>query len=180
MVAGTAMPREEYNKLLKELVDELTHVEGHADYRARLMLIGGILDDPAYVEVLEGQGGLVVTDSMCFGTRIMWKDVDEKAGDPVTALAQYYIADRPSCARMFGDQPRRSAFIKDMIRDFKVDGVVAERLVMCDNWTGEQFMTGEDLKEAGIPYIRLDRDYVSVGAGQLRTRIQAFLEMMGR
>jgi benzoyl-CoA reductase subunit C len=180
MVAGTAMPREEYKNLLKELVDELSHAEGHADYRARLMLIGGILDDPAYIEVIEGQGGLVVTDSLCFGTRIMWKDVDEKAGDPVTALARYYIADRPSCARMFGDQPRRSAFIKDMIRDFKVDGVVAERLVMCDCWTGEQFMTGEDLKEASIPYIRLDRDYINVGAGQLRTRIQAFLEMMGR
>ncbi len=181
MVAGTAMPREEYNKLLKELVDELAKVkEGHSDYRARLMLIGGILDDPAYIEVIEGQGGLVVTDSLCFGTRTMWKEVDEKAGDPITALARYYIADRPSCARMFGDQPRRAAFIQAMIRDFKVDGVVAERLVMCDNWTGEQFMTGEDLKEAGVPYIRLDKDYINVGAGQLRTRIQAFLEMMGR
>ena len=181
MVAGTAMPREEYNKLLKELVDELSQSSaGHSDHRARIMLIGGILDDPAYIEVIESQGGLVVTDSMCFGTRIMWKDVDEKEKDPLTALARYYIADRPSCARMFGDQPRRSAFIKDMIRDFNVDGVVAERLVMCDNWTGEQFMTGEDLKEAGIPYIRLDRDYINVGAGQLRTRVQAFLEMMGR
>jgi bzd-type benzoyl-CoA reductase N subunit len=180
MVAGTAMPRAEYNKLLKELVDELSHLEGHADYRARLMLIGGILDDPAYIEVIEGQGGLVVTDSLCFGSRIMWKDVDEKASDPITALARYYIVDRPSCARMFGDQPRRSAFIQDMIREFKVDGVVAERLVMCDCWTGEQFMIGEDLKEAGVPYIRLDRDYINVGAGQLRTRVQAFLEMLGR
>jgi benzoyl-CoA reductase/2-hydroxyglutaryl-CoA dehydratase subunit BcrC/BadD/HgdB len=144
------------------------------------MLIGGILDDPAYIEVIEGQGGLVVTDSLCFGARLMWKDVDEKADDPISALARYYIADRPSCARMFGDEPRRSAFIQDMVRDFKVDGVVAERLVMCDLWTGEQFMIGEDLKEASVPYIRLDRDYVSVGAGQLKTRVQAFLEMMGR
>jgi benzoyl-CoA reductase subunit C len=180
MVAGTAMPRAEYNELLKELVDELGHSEGHADYRARLMLIGGILDDPAYIEVIEGQGGLVVTDSLCFGARLMWKGVDEKADDPISALARYYIADRPSCARMFGDEPRRSAFIQDMVREFKVDGVVAERLVMCDLWTGEQFMIGEDLKEAGVPYIRLDRDYISIGAGQLKTRVQAFLEMMGR
>jgi benzoyl-CoA reductase subunit C len=181
IVASTAMPPEHYNKLLKELVDELSQSkEGHSDYRARIMLIGGILDDPTYVEVIEEQGGLVVTDSTCFGTRIMWEDVDEKEKDPVTALARYYIADRPSCARMFGDQPRRSAFLKKMIEDFKVDGVIAERLVMCDNWTGEQFMTGEDMKEAGIPYMRLDRDYINVGAGQLRTRVQAFLEMMER
>jgi benzoyl-CoA reductase subunit C len=180
LVAGTTMPRERYNELLRELMDDVSRAEGHSDYRARIMLTGGILDDPGYIDVIEDQGGLVVTDSLCFGTRSMWKDVDENAGDPVTALARYYIADRPSCPRMFGDQPRRSAFIKDMIRDFNVDGVVAERVVMCDNWTGEQFMTGEDLKEAGIPYIRLDREYLLTGIGQLRTRVQAFLEMMGR
>jgi len=180
MVAGTAMPVEYYNSRLKELVEELEQSkEGLADHRARVMLIGGILDDPAYVEVIESQGGLVVTDSLCFGARNMWGEVDETI-NPITALARYYLYDRPQCARIFGDQPKRSAFIKDMVRDFNVDGVIAERLVMCDNWTGEQFMTGEDLKEAGIPYMRLDRDYVNIGAGQLRTRVQAFLEMMGR
>jgi len=180
MVAGTAMPKERYNQLLRELLDEISQSDGHADYRARLMIVGGILDDPAYIEVIEDQGGLVVTDSLCFGSRLMWKDIDEGAGDSLTALARYYIAERPHCPRMFGDQPRRSAFILDMIRDFKVDGVISERLVFCDNWTGEQFMMGEDLKEKGIPFLKLDREYVMAGAGQLRTRVQAFLETLGR
>jgi len=180
MVAGTAMPKEPYNQLLRELLDELGQSDGHADYRARIMLIGGILDDPAYIEVIEDQGGLVVTDSLCFGSRVMWKDIDEEASDPITALARYYVADRPHCPRMFGDQLNRSAFVLDMIRDFKVDGVISERLVFCDNWMGEQFMVGEDLKEKSIPYIRLDREYILAGIGQLRTRIQAFLETLGR
>jgi benzoyl-CoA reductase subunit C len=180
MVAGSAMPRERYNQLLRELLDEISHLEGNTDYRARLMLIGGILDDPAYIEVIESQGGLVVTDSLCYGSRIMWKDVDEKASDPITALARYYIADRPHCPRMFDRQLNRSAFVMDMIRQFKVDGVISERLVFCDNWTGEAFMVGEDLKEKSIPYIRLDREYILAGIGQLRTRVQAFLETMGR
>jgi benzoyl-CoA reductase subunit C len=180
MVAGTAMPKELYNQLLRELLDEISQSDGHADYRARLMIVGGILDDPAYMEVIEDQGGLVVTDSLCFGSRLMWKDIDEGAGDPLTALARYYIADRPHCPRMFGDQTRRSAFILDMIRDFKVDGVISERLVFCDNWTGEQFMIGEDLKEKCIPFLKLDREYVMAGVGQMRTRVQAFLETIGR
>ena len=81
MVAGSAMPpRILQRTLLKELVDELSQSkDGHSDHRARIMLIGGILDDPAYIEVIESQGGLVVTDSMCFGARIMWGEVDEKA-----------------------------------------------------------------------------------------------------
>lgn len=180
MVAGSAMPRERYNQLLRELLHEISHLEGNIDYRARLILIGGILDDPAYIEVIESQGGLVVTDSLCYGSRTMWKDVDEGTSDPITALARYYIADRPHCPRMFDRQLDRSAFVMDMIRQFKVDGVISERLVFCDNWTGEAFMVGEDLKEEGIPYMRLDREYILAGIGQLRTRVQAFLETMGR
>ncbi|MGB3128776.1 MAG: 2-hydroxyacyl-CoA dehydratase family protein, partial [Dehalococcoidia bacterium] len=90
MVAGTAMPKEQYNEMLRELLDELSGSEGPGGHRARLLIVGGILDDPAYVKVIEDQGGLVVTDSTCFGSRLMWVEVDENASDPVTALAQYY------------------------------------------------------------------------------------------
>ena len=76
MVAGTAMPKQKYNQLLRELLDEISRREGNADYRARLMIVGGILDDPGYIKVIEEQGGLVVTDMLCFGTKIMWKDVE--------------------------------------------------------------------------------------------------------
>ena len=181
IVASTGMPRQRYNELLRELLDELKSTkDGYSDYRARILLYGGIVDDPAYIEVIEDQGGLVVADSLCFGSRLMWNHVDEGAGDPITALARYYIAERPHCPRMFGDQHNRTQFLLSMIEDFKVDGVISERLVFCDNWTGEQFMVGEDLKERDIPYIRLDREYILTGVGQLRTRVQAFLETLGR
>jgi len=180
MVASTAMPKERYNQLLRELLDEISQLEGNADYRARLMIVGGILDDPGFIKVIEEQGGLVVTDSLCFGSRIMWKDVAEGTSDPITALARYYIADRPSCPRMFGDYPRRADFIRDMIRDFKVDGIIGERLIFCDLWAVEHYMLAKEFKAEGIPYLWLDREYLLGGIGQLRTRVQAFLETIGR
>ena len=180
MVASTAMPKKRYNQLLKELLDEISGAEGKTNYRARLMITGGILDNPEYIKVIEDVGGLVVTDSLCFGSRTMWKDVDEREGDPIAALARYYVADRPSCPRMFGEQPRRSEFVRDMIREFRVDGVIGERLIFCDQWLVEHFMQGKDFKEAGIPFLELDREYVLSGTGQLRTRVQAFLEIMGK
>jgi benzoyl-CoA reductase/2-hydroxyglutaryl-CoA dehydratase subunit BcrC/BadD/HgdB len=67
-----------------------------------------------------------------------------------------------------------------MIKEFKVDGVIGERMIFCDLWTGENFMLGGDLKKDGIPFLKLDREYIMAGAGQLRTRVQAFLESMGR
>jgi benzoyl-CoA reductase/2-hydroxyglutaryl-CoA dehydratase subunit BcrC/BadD/HgdB len=180
MVAGTAMPAERYNGLLRELLEELRQAPGHSDYRARLMVIGGILDDPAYMKVLEDQGGLVVTDSSCFGTRIMWEEIDEHASDPMTALARYYVADRPSCPRMYGDQPKRAEFLSNMIRDFKVDGAIGEQLKFCDNWIVEHYMNELDFKEAGVPFLKLEREYIVSGIGQLRTRVQAFIETMGK
>lgn len=176
VVASTAMPREQFNQMLKELLEELSDAEGIKDYRARLMIVGSILDDPAYIKVIEEQGGLVVTDSLCFGSRIVWNEVAEGANDPLTALARYYIQDKPACPRMFDTQQKRSKFISDMIKEFKVDGVIGERMIFCDLWTVENYMLNIDMKEEGVPFMKLDREYIMAGVGQLRTRAQAFLE----
>ncbi|MCJ7523542.1 MAG: 2-hydroxyacyl-CoA dehydratase family protein [Dehalococcoidia bacterium] len=180
MVAGTAMPKEQYNEKLRELLDELSGTEGPGGHRARLLIVGGILDDPAYIKVIEDQGGLVVTDSTCFGSRLMWVEVDENASDPISALAQYYLTDRPSCPRMYGEHDNRAQYVIDMYREFNCDGVIGERLIFCDSWLVEHYMLGQDLKAAGIPMLKLDREYLTSGIGQLRTRVQAFLETMGR
>jgi bcr-type benzoyl-CoA reductase subunit C len=180
MVAGTAMPKDKYNELLQELLAELSGSEGTGSNRARLMITGGILDDPAYVNVIEDQGGLVVTDVTCFGTRLMWRDVDEGISDPLTALAQYYLVDRPSCPRLYDKQEERTEFVTDMYRDFKCDGIIGERMMFCDQWQVEQYMLSRDLKERGIPFLTLDREYITAATGQLRTRVQAFIEAMGK
>jgi benzoyl-CoA reductase/2-hydroxyglutaryl-CoA dehydratase subunit BcrC/BadD/HgdB len=179
MVAGTAMPKETYNPLLRELLGELTGSDGIAGYRARVMIVGGILDDPNYLRVLEDQGALVVTDSICFGSRLMWREVSEEEPDPIRALARYYVAERPCCPRTFGDHERSAAFIREMIRDFNVDGVIAERLAFCDQWGFGHHMMAKDFKRDGIPHLFLEREYILSGVGQLRTRIQAFLETLG-
>ena len=179
MVAGTAMPRKCYRDLLKEFLEDIKGVEGSGDYRARLMILGSELDDPEYVQVIEDQGGLVVTDSTCFGTRVMWKQVEESESDPVRALARYQIQQRPSCPRMYGNQPDRMAFTRKMAEEFNVDGIIGERLQFCDNWLVEHYMTKHDLREhGGLPFLQLDREYIMSGKGQLRTRVQAFLETL--
>jgi bzd-type benzoyl-CoA reductase N subunit len=180
MVASTAMPKEQYNQLLRKLLDEISQLEGNTDYRARLMIVGGILDDPGYIKVIEDQGGLVVTDMLCFGTKIMWKDVTEGRGDPIAALARYHIGGRPSCPRMWGDHPQRADYVKDMVRMFKVDGLICSEIKFCDFWGGEGFMLSQDLKEEGIPTLTVEREYLLSAVGQLRTRVQAFLETIGR
>jgi len=178
MVAGSAMPRERYNRQLEELLRQLTALGANREHRARLMLVGGNLDDPAYLEAIEAQGALIVTDSLCFGSRTCWIDVDENEADPLSALARYHALERPACPRMYGEQFHRADFVSNMIREFEVDGVIGERMVFCDFWSGEHFLLSKHLRQEGVPFLKLDREYLLGGLGQLRTRVQAFLETL--
>lgn len=178
MVAGTALPKPLYKGLLEEVLDAVRGKEGPPGDRARLLVVGSECDDPEFMELVEGQGAIVVTDAICYGTRIMWRQVPDPGDDPYRALAQYYVHDRPSCPRMHGLQPDRYQFVKDLCEEFRVDGVIGERMNFCDQWDAEHFMTGGDLKEAGIPFMRLEREYVLAGKGQLQTRVQAFVETL--
>jgi len=180
MVAGTAMPKARYNELLRELLEELQDRELETSYRARIMVTGGILDDPSWMEAVEEVGGLVVTDGTCFGGRLMYCDVDEDIADPMEALAQYYLADRPSCPRMIDTQVKRKNFTVDMAREFNCDGIIGEKMMFCDMWQVEQFMMTMDLKEEEIPFLKLEREYITSGTGQLKTRVQAFIETLGK
>jgi len=130
----------------------------------------------AYYQVIEDQGGLIVTDSLCFGSRSFWHDV-EPADDLLLALAESYLR-RPACANMTDQVAHRFEFIKQMVRDFNVDGVVFQRIRYCDLWGGQLLYITEKLKESGIPLLSLEREYQLSATGQLRTRVQAFLESM--
>lgn len=180
MVAGTALPKARYNELLRELLAELQGRDLGRDYRARLMVTGGILDDPSWIAAVEEVGGLVVTDGTCFGGRLMTGSVDARASDPLEALARYYLADRPSCPRMIDTQVKRRDFTVEMARAFGCDGIIGEKMMFCDMWQVEQFMMTMDLREAEIPFLKLEREYITSGTGQLKTRVQAFIEAMGK
>ncbi len=180
VVASTAMPKPAYNELLRLLLSDLDGRDGVSDVRARLLVAGGMLDDPAYVRVIEDLGGLVVTDSLCFGTREFWNQVSEQDKDPMDALARYYLKERIPCARTIGEHPRRLQFLREMLEEFKVDGVVLQRLKFCDLWGDENYLLRRELRESGVPVLTLEREYLLGGQGQLKTRIQAFLESIAR
>jgi len=57
---------------------------------------------------------------------------------------------------------------------------VIEIMKFCDLWGVESAVLAQALRTAGLPVLRLEREYALGGAGPLRTRVQAFLESMGR
>jgi benzoyl-CoA reductase/2-hydroxyglutaryl-CoA dehydratase subunit BcrC/BadD/HgdB len=177
LIASTAMPPEEFNQLLKKALDELGERKDISDYRARLLLAGGELDDPEYIKLIESLGGLVVGDFLCFGTRDFWDLVDEDL-PPIPALAKRYI-ERIACPRMV-NYPARDQFVKALVKEFNADGIIVQRLMYCDNWGCEGARTRWEAKKNGVPCMVLEREYMMTAVGQMRTRVQAFIETIGR
>lgn len=178
---AASVPKEQANPVLEDLLAHVREEPLTESYRARVLLVGSHLDDPGFVEVLEETGALVVRDAYCCGLRDQLGVVEESEGhgDPFLAIARRYL-DRLSCPRMYGDYPRRLERIVRMAEEARVDGVILEQLKFCETWGIDGNVLQKDLRARGLPVLKLEREYLLSGTGQLRTRVQAFLESMGK
>jgi len=176
--ASAAAPREKLVEALEALECSLADGHGIDSYRARLMVVGSQLDDPAYLEVIEATGGLVVADRFCFGSLPGLEPIPD-ADNPLHALAEHTLR-RVRCPRMMGDFNLRLGDVEQAVREFSVDGVIVETMKFCDIWGYEATSLADALRRAGVPVLRVEREYARGGEGQLRTRVQAFLESMGK
>ncbi len=79
LVAGTCIPRDRYNALLKQLLQDCKAGKSGNGWKARIVVMGGEIDEPKFVEIIENQGGLVVGDALGYGSRAIVNDVDDTA-----------------------------------------------------------------------------------------------------
>lgn len=179
IMAGTALPREDFVGMLDELLEELPGREVYEKDAPRLMIQSGCLEEIEHLELIEGQGVAVVDDSLCFGRRYFDTEVDEAMDDPIQALAERYM-NHLSCPRISDDWRRRLDHLGDSVKDYRLDGLICERLKFCDLWGGEAFIMRTDSKKSGLPTLYLERELYGGGEGQIKTRVQAFLERIGK
>ncbi|OGW15725.1 MAG: hypothetical protein A3G93_08590 [Nitrospinae bacterium RIFCSPLOWO2_12_FULL_45_22] len=175
ILAGMVMPKDQYNVLLEELLQEIeTKGSGISqDGKLRLMVCGSELEHPEFLELIEQSGGLVVADDLCNGARYFWGMVDPEE-EPLNALARRYLSRFP-CPRMHPLESRVQ-YIVQMAQDFAVDGVIYEVIKFCDLHANTYPLIKKGLQEVGVPVLKLEREYLFSATGQLKTRIQAFFE----
>jgi len=182
LVAGMTVPVEEYNQLLREVIAD---VKGRSPLapRPRVLVYGSETDDEALIRLVEDYSW-VVMDDLCTGTRCFWCDV-EPQDDPLMALAHRYLDCIP-CPRTYKprgatreeDLRHRFGYLHDFVRDWQVQGVIFYIIRFCDTHELDVPDVRKFLEEAGVPVLHLEDDYSLFTMGQLRTRIQAFLEMI--
>ena len=175
--ASFRMPKELFNRHLAVLLDEIAASHNTYTCRARLMVTGSVMANPEFINSIENQGGLVVTDELCTSTRY-WSDPVILQGDepPLRAIARRYLNNFP-CARMVPSDERFNRIL-DLAHEFKVDGVISQIVRYCVPYAHDLPLLKERLNKVGIPLLGLDVEYGTSGSGQIQTRVQAFLEML--
>jgi benzoyl-CoA reductase/2-hydroxyglutaryl-CoA dehydratase subunit BcrC/BadD/HgdB len=174
ILAGTTMPREEYNDLLEKFISEAENSPGIKN-RVRLMLVGSANDDVGLVRVMEGEKAVVVADNLCFGSRFYTDMVDE-SDDPVSALSKRYLGHN-DCPRMYGDYKRRLDILVQKVKKAEIAGVILQNIRFCDLHGSENGLFERDLEAMGIPCMRLEREYGPlVETGRMKMRVDAFVE----
>lgn len=172
---------ENIGKLCDELEERVKAGEGIVPAETpRLMLSGCPMAVPNWKlpYVIESSGAVVVGEESCIGTRNTRDLVAENGADLeglIDALVDRYLQIDCAC---FTPNQERLDHIVDMARDLKAQGVIHYGLSFCQPYTMEAFKVEKALKSANVPMLAIETDYSMEDVEQLKTRVEAFVEMV--
>lgn len=183
-LASQVMDKQEFNKLLSQLLKKLEARPGQEPSGLRLMVSGGACDDLALfdlIEHLDYKASLIFVDS-CTATRYFWFEVPEGRPDKLHAIAEGYISRIPCPAKdnvPGTGEKKRFRFIQQFIEEFKPDGVLFLYQRFCSPQPMDVVALKPILEKLGIPSTDFELD-TTLPVTQFGTQVEAFLETIER
>jgi benzoyl-CoA reductase subunit C len=142
----------------------------------RLLMAGGICNQPRTHDLIAAAGGAVIWDDFCTGSRYFDVLVAPDK-DPLTALADRFVQRAVCPAKHAGLRNRAEDLIR-MAREQKARGVIFLYLKFCDPHAFDYPYLKDALDKEGIPSLLLEVEDPLPAEGQIQTRCEAFLEML--
>lgn len=180
-LASYCCPKESLIPILEETLEELENrqPDPHPSYRARVLLAGSEIDDPELIRLIEETGALVVADRFCLGSFPGREEIALRENEDIlTGICRHYM-EGGQCPRFMNtDKIReRHTYMDQLARHFHADGIIYQQIKFCDYWGYERAYASQVMRdEFAYPVLSIDRPYTVGNAGQLRTRVQAFVE----
>jgi benzoyl-CoA reductase subunit C len=192
LVAVMSLPVEEGNELLAGVIDEIKSRQPLPLRKStRLLVWGPVIHETPLIEMIESLDAYVVIDDTCVGSRAYFTDI-KITPDPLDGLANYYLAEI-KCPRTFiekvsgetgkdhaRDLETRFSYLGKLAGDWKADGVILQSVRYCDSHGYEVPAVKDYLSRLGLPGIYLEHDNTLGALAPLKTRVQGFLEIIGK
>ncbi len=166
----------------EELCQELESTETGVcpESAPRIMLTGSPVFMPTWkIPILiEESGGIIVCDDICTGSKGFWDPIEVPhwtMEDMLLALADRYLMNTCAC---FTPNTARLIRLQGFVEDFKVEGLFYHILLACHIYGVEARRIENAMKAEGIPMLEIETDYSQEDVEQIRTRVEAFLEMI--
>ena len=166
---------------LEETLEELKtrQPDANSPFRARVVLVGSEVDDVDVVRLIEESGAYVCADRFCYGS-FPGRDpiVLTEDEDALTQICRQYMY-RGQCPRFMNQAKiqERRRYVASLAEEYQADGIIYEQVKFCDPWAYEKMVGSHVLREDyGYPVLAVDRPYAIGVSGQMRTRVQAFVE----
>lgn len=176
-------PKDMIMDRLRETLEELKtrQPDPEKSHRARLAIVGSEIDDPEFTKTVEQSGALVVADRYCFGSFPGRQEIElNETESALTQVCRFYMQ-TSQCPRYMSQEKIRARYeyAAALARDYGAQGIIYEQLKFCEYWGYERALASHVMtEEYGIPTVCIDRQYTGNSSGQLRTRVQAFVESL--
>ena len=179
-------PVKDWTQALVQLNHQLSEKAHQAEtvcagHRPRIFIAGSpvIFPNMKVPSLVEEMGGIVVGDESCTGDRYLYDPVghtERTLNDQMIGIASRYLA--PCICPSFSPNEDRLTIINKLVSESAVDGVLYHVLKGCVIYDFEVHRVERALKTTGVPLLRIETDYNPEDIEQLRTRIEAFIEML--
>jgi len=187
VVQATQLDRiDRWNRKMKELLEELRvmqkkGVRAGEEGASRILLAGSPMMYPNFKipTIIEESGGTIVTDELCTGFRLMADPVimdGMSKKELYEAMAERYFF--PCTCPCFSPNDERLRRMKESIRVYGIEGVVFHTLRGCHLNNLEATKIELALREMKIPMVKIESEYDEGDIEQVRTRVEAFVEMI--
>ncbi|KEI83640.1 double-cubane-cluster-containing anaerobic reductase [Clostridium botulinum] len=171
-----------FTEKVHELCDELEEriKNSQESNKKRILITGTPMALPNWKlhSIIESLDAEVVVEETCTGTRYFEGEVSEE-GETLEELIKN-LADRYlniNCACFTPNTGRIDDIIK-YTKEYEADGVIDTNLSFCYTYAVEHRDVEAKLKEKNIPIMHIETDYSTEDSGQIKTRVEAFLEMI--
>ncbi len=168
---------------LRETAEELKKrtPDKKKNYRAKIVVVGSEMDDPDFTKLIEESGALVVADRFCFGALPGREEIKLNDNEDILEQIILHYMRTSQCPRYMSQDKveGRREYVRELVNDYHADGVLYEQLKFCEYWGYERALASHVVtNDFGIPSVCVDRQYTASASGQLRTRVQAFVESL--